>query len=117
MIVCLYLCMHAFVDALCMSVCVYERMRVWLYVQVSMHKGTYVCIYALLLYVCMYVCMHAYIHSLIHSRIWKAPLQETYLEAPPAQPRRNKLVLSNLRNAFSLFLGSRRTSSVMRCDV
>src|SRR6218665_117005 len=44
------------------------------------------------------------IHSFIHLRIYKAPLQEIS-EAPPAQPRRYRSVLSNLQNALSLFLG------------
>src|SRR6218665_285137 len=50
------------------------------------------------------------IHSFIHARIYKAPLQEIYSEAPPAQPRRYRSVLSNLQNALSLFLGRRRIS-------
>ena len=50
------------------------------------------------------------IHSFIHSKIYKAPLQEIYLEAPPAQPRRYRSVLSNLQNALSLFFGRRRIS-------
>src|SRR6218665_2500334 len=41
----------------------------------------------------------------IHSRIYKAPLQEIYSEAPQAQPRRYRSVLSNLQNELSLFLG------------
>ena len=45
------------------------------------------------------------VHSFIHSRINKVPLQETYSEVPPAQPRRYKSVLSNLQNALSLLLG------------
>src|SRR6218665_1312286 len=49
-------------------------------------------------------------HSFIHSRIYKAPFQEIYPEAPPAQPRRYRSVLSNLQNALSLFLGRRRIS-------
>src|SRR6218665_1748917 len=48
--------------------------------------------------------------SFIHSRIYKAPLQEIYSEAPPAQPRRYRSVLSNLQNALSLFLGRIRIS-------
>ena len=50
------------------------------------------------------------IHSFIHSRIYKAPLQEIYSDAPPAQPRRYRSVLSNLQNALSLFLGMIRIS-------
>src|SRR6218665_1605545 len=50
------------------------------------------------------------IHSFIHSRIYKVPLQEIYSEAPPAQPRRYRSVLSNLQNTLSLFLGRRRIS-------
>src|SRR6218665_849184 len=50
------------------------------------------------------------IHSFIHSRIYKAPLQEIYSEAPPAQPRRCRSALSNLQNALSLFLGMIRIS-------
>src|SRR6218665_491569 len=38
----------------------------------------------------------------IHSRIYKAPLQEIYSEAPPAQPWQYRSVLSNLQNALSL---------------
>ena len=38
------------------------------------------------------------------------PLQEIYSEAPPAQPRRYRSVLSNLQNALSLFLGRIRIS-------
>src|SRR6218665_2897515 len=49
-------------------------------------------------------------HSFIHSRIYKAPLQEIYSEAPPAQPRQYRSVLSNLQNALSLFLGRIRIS-------
>ena len=51
-----------------------------------------------------------YFHSFIHSRIYKAPLQEIYSEAPPAQPRRYRSVLSNLQNALSLFLDRIRIS-------
>src|SRR6218665_892470 len=51
-----------------------------------------------------------FIHSFIHSRIYKAPLQEIYSEAPQAQPRRYRSVLSNLQNALSLFLGRIRIS-------
>src|SRR6218665_2927320 len=51
-----------------------------------------------------------FIHSFIHSRIYKAPLQEIDSEAPPAQPRRYRSVLSNLQNALSLFLGRIRIS-------
>src|SRR6218665_1341587 len=36
-------------------------------------------------------------NSFIHSRIYKAPLQEIYSEAPPAQPQRYRSVLSNLQ--------------------
>jgi len=36
------------------------------------------------------------IHSFIHSRIYKAPLQEIYSEAPPSQPRRYRSALSNI---------------------
>src|SRR6218665_2138635 len=50
------------------------------------------------------------IREFIHSRIYKAPLQEIYSEAPPAQPRRYRSVLSNLQNALSLFLGRIRIS-------
>src|SRR6218665_474370 len=46
-----------------------------------------------------------FIHSFIRSRIYKPPLQEIYSEAPPAQPRRYRSVLSNLQNPLSLFLG------------
>src|SRR6218665_2058928 len=46
---------------------------------------------------------YRFIHSFIHSRIYKAPLQEIYSEAPPAQPRRYRSALSNLQNALSLF--------------
>src|SRR6218665_3060819 len=62
---------------------------------------------------CMYArvsCITHHIHSFIHSRIYKAPLQKIYSEVPPAQPRRYRSVLSNLQNAFSLFLGRRRIS-------
>src|SRR6218665_123286 len=48
--------------------------------------------------------------SFIHSRIYKAPLQEIGSEAPPAQPRRYRSVLSSLQNALSLFLGRIRIS-------
>jgi len=41
---------------------------------------------------------HSLTHLLIHSRICKAPLKET---KSAAQPRRNKLVLGHLQNAFS----------------
>src|SRR6218665_3983911 len=51
--------------------------------------------------------IHLFNHSFIHSRIYKAPLQEIYSEAPSAQPRRYRSVLSNLKNALSLFLGRR----------
>src|SRR6218665_3769560 len=51
-----------------------------------------------------------FVHSFIHSRIYKAPLQEIYSEAPPAQPRRYRSVLSSLQNALSLFLGRIRIS-------
>src|SRR6218665_3808150 len=54
--------------------------------------------------------IHTFIHSFIHSRIYKAPLQEIYSEAPPAKPRRYRSVLSNLQNALSLFLGRMRIS-------
>src|SRR6218665_591511 len=47
---------------------------------------------------------------IIYSRIYKVHLQETYSEASPVQPRRYKLVLNKLLNAFALFLGRRRTS-------
>src|SRR6218665_598484 len=50
------------------------------------------------------------IQLFIHSRIYKAPLQEIYPEAPPAQPRRYRSVMSSLQNALSLFLGRRRIS-------
>jgi len=50
------------------------------------------------------------IFSFIHSRICKVPLKEIYSEAPPAQPRCNRSVLSNLQNALSLILGRRRLS-------
>src|SRR6218665_1615279 len=50
------------------------------------------------------------IHSFVHSGIYKAPLQEIYSEAPPAQPRQYISVLSNLQNTLSLFLGRRRIS-------
>src|SRR6218665_2414347 len=40
-----------------------------------------------------------------NSRIYKAPLEEIYSEAPPAQPWRYRSVLSNLQNTLSLFLG------------
>src|SRR6218665_373505 len=50
------------------------------------------------------------VNSFNRTRICKAPLQETYSEAPPAQLLQNKLVLSNLQIAFSLLLGKRRTS-------
>src|SRR6218665_273323 len=50
------------------------------------------------------------IHSFIHSRIYKAPLQEIYSEAPPAQPRPYRTVLNHLQNALSLFLGRIRIS-------
>ena len=53
--------------------------------------------------------MHS-LYKFIHSRIYKAPLQEIYSEAPPAQPRRYRSVLSNLQNALSLFLGRIRIS-------
>src|SRR6218665_3741953 len=49
-------------------------------------------------------------YSFIHSRISKVPLQEIYSEAPPAQPRRYRSVLSNLQNALSLLLGRIRIS-------
>src|SRR6218665_227000 len=42
--------------------------------------------------------------------MYKPPLQEIYSEAPPAQPRRYRSVLSNLQNALSLFSGRRRIS-------
>ena len=48
--------------------------------------------------------------SFIHSRIYKAPLQEVYSEAPPAQLRQYISVLSNLQKALSLLLGRGRTS-------
>jgi len=48
--------------------------------------------------------------SFIHSRIYKAPLQEVYSEAPPAQLRQYRSVLSNLQKALSLLLGRRLTS-------
>src|SRR6218665_282878 len=51
------------------------------------------------------ISFNSFIHSFIHSRIYKAPLQEIYLEAPPAKPRRYRSVLSNLQNVLSLFLG------------
>src|SRR6218665_329162 len=53
---------------------------------------------------------HSCSPKFIHSRIYKAPLQEIYSEAPPAQPRRYRSVLSNLQNALSLFLGRIRIS-------
>src|SRR6218665_797027 len=53
----------------------------------------------------LYLYEYIYIYSFIHSRIYKAPIQEIYSEAPPAQPRRYRSVLSNLQNALSLFLG------------
>ena len=56
------------------------------------------------------VFIHSFIHSIIHSRIYKAPLQEIYSQAPPAQPRRHRSVLSNLQNALSLFFSRRRIS-------
>ena len=49
------------------------------------------------------ICKISFLHSFIHSKIYKAPLQEIYSEAPPAQPRRYRSVLSNLQNALSLF--------------
>lgn len=49
-----------------------------------------------------------FINAIIHLRIYKALLQETNSEPP--QPRRNKVVLNNLQNAYSLFLGRIRTS-------
>src|SRR6218665_1632415 len=58
--------------------------------------------------------MATYIHSFIHSRIYKAPVHELYSEAPPAQPRRYRSVLSNLPNALSLFLGRIRISKGSR---
>src|SRR6218665_1947463 len=57
-----------------------------------------------------FLCPLKVTHSFIHSRIYKAPLQEIYSEAPPAQPRRYRSVLSNLQNALSLFLGRMRIS-------
>lgn len=47
------------------------------------------------------------IHSFNH---FKAPLQETYSDAPLSQLLQNKLVLSNLQNAVTLFIGRRQTS-------
>src|SRR6218665_1586999 len=49
-------------------------------------------------------------YSFIHTRIYKAPLKEIYSEAPPAQTRRYRSVLSNLQNALSLFLDRIRIS-------
>src|SRR6218665_2659534 len=54
--------------------------------------------------------MNYNIHSFIRSRIYMAPLQEIYSEAPPAQPLRYRSVLSNLQSAVSLFLGRIRIS-------
>ena len=42
-------------------------------------------------------------HSFIHSKIYKAPLQEIYSEATPAQPWWYKSVLSNLKNTVSSY--------------
>jgi len=41
--------------------------------------------YVMLCYVMLCYGMLCYVHSFIHSRIYKAPLQEIYSEAPPAQ--------------------------------
>ena len=59
---------------------------------------------------CSFIHSFIHVHSFIHSRIYKAARQEIYSEAPPAQPRRYRLVLCNLQNALSLFLGRRRIS-------
>src|SRR6218665_3523491 len=47
-----------------------------------------------------------------HSRIYKAPLQEVYSEAPPAQLLRYKSVLSNLQDQLSVFLDRRWISKM-----
>src|SRR6218665_2330248 len=48
-----------------------------------------VCIYIYMIYcIYIYIYIYIYIHSFIHSRIYKAPLQKIYSEAPQAQPRR-----------------------------
>lgn len=51
------------------------------------------------------------INAFTHSRICRAPIQETFSEVLPTQPRQDKLVSSNFWNVFAVFIGSRYMSN------